>query len=1296
MRHAQPFAEFAVTTNFSFLRGASHPEELVARAIELDLAGLGIADRNSLAGVVRAHAFLRDNKETAGDFRLAIGARLVFRDGTPDILAYPRDRAAYGRLTRLLTRGNLRAQKGHCLIDGADLLDHAEGQQLIAMAQSTWEEQDTQKTAAQTYADFAEDAPACDAEPRAPRSGNLHVVAGAENPDTPAHRLLDDLREATGGRLWLAAAMTYGRDMRRHLAERAALARATRLPLIATNDVLMHDPARRPLQDVLTAIRHNMPLDAVGRRLAANAERHLKSGDEMMRLFAEAREAVAATLDFLAGLNFSLDELAYDYPQELREGYADPQAALEAFTQIGAAKRYPMGVPERVRHAVAHELQLVAALNYAPYFLTVHDIVRFARERGILCQGRGSAANSAICFCLGITEVDPAKNDLLFERFISAERREPPDIDVDFEHERREEVMQYIYARYGRARASLTASVITYRSRSALRDVGKAFGLSEDSLNALSSTIWGGSSGRVEDKEARRVGLDPGEPRLAQVLALAAELAGFPRHLSQHTGGFVITHTRLDEVVPIAPATMTDRTTVEWDKDDLDALGILKIDILALGMLTCLRKSFDLLQRHYDLAYTLAGLPAEERAVYDMISRADTIGVFQIESRAQMSMLPRLRPAAFYDLVIEVAIVRPGPIQGDMVHPYLRRRQGLEPVQYPSRELEAVLGKTLGVPLFQEQAMKIAIVAAGFTPAEADKLRRAMATFKRTGTIGKFRDKMIEGMAARGYSRDFAERCFKQIEGFGTYGFPESHAASFALLVYASAWIKCRYPDVFACALLNAQPMGFYAPAQIVRDAREHGIAVEEIDVNLSQWDATLEPGETASPAEERTTAEDVMAGLVPAIHAAPLRHKAQGRDQRIGVDGRDKPGHDGGEGNTEGASHIAPNLLHSRHVSMPDATLEAGESTSPAEESTIAESVMAGLVPAIHAAPLRHKAQGRGQRIGVDGRDKPGHDGDGHDGSDGNTEGASHGAPNFLHSRHISMRNEIRSTHAIRLGFRQIKGLAEADMAVLVAKRGKGYDSIRDLWLRTGLAPHVLAALAEADAFRSLGLERRDALWAVRGLNRAGDKDDLPLLKDLSFRALEPEARLPPMPLGEHVVEDYRHLSLSLKAHPMAFLRERLAARDIIHAEELPRHAGRRITTAGLVLVRQRPGSASGVIFMTIEDETGIANAIVWPKVFEKLRPIIIGARCIAITGHVQKEAEVIHVIVERAEDLTSWLGLLSRQGSEVQSLAHADAVKRPHGRDPREEPKQRGLFDREAAQSDVGRVLPKGRNFH
>jgi error-prone DNA polymerase len=1175
------FAELAVTTNFSFLRGASHPEEYVARAYELGLKGIGIADRNSLAGVVRAHLFARENEIPREVLQIAIGCRLVFCDGTPDILAFPRDRAAYARLTRLLTRGNLKARKGFCRLERDDLLASAEGMQLAVMPESTLEAEDSKTKPGKVYPDFIEnEAQILPLPGEGGREAELRGRMGLDMPDKnptrplrghPPHSgegfptdetFLHRLHDIAPGRVWLVASMTYGTRMRQDLALRVALARRLGLPLLATNDVLMHGAERRPLQDVLTAIRKGMPLDALGRRLQANAERHLKSGAEMARLFAEAPEAVDESLRFLQGLTFSLANLKNEYPEELREGHATPQAALEAFAYEGAARRYPEGVPEKVKQALAHELKLVEALEYAPYFLTVHDIVRFARSQEILCQGRGSAANSTLCFCLGITEVDPTRHELLFERFISAERHEPPDIDVDFEHERREEVIQYIYERYGRARAGLTATVITYRSRSALRDVGKAFGLSEDVISALSRTLWGGTSEGIADHEIRRLGLDPQEERLEKTLALTEELKGFPRHLSQHTGGFVITRSRLDETVPIAHAAMDERTTVEWDKDDLDALGLLKVDVLALGMLTCLRKSFDLLQKQYGKTYEIADLPAEEPAVYQMISRADTIGVFQIESRAQMSMLPRLRPANFYDLVIEVAIVRPGPIQGDMVHPYLRRRQGLEPVNYLSEELKAVLHKTLGVPLFQEQAMKIAIVGAGFTPAEADKLRRAMATFKRAGTINTFRTKMIEGMVANKYSREFAERCFQQIEGFGTYGFPESHAASFALLVYASAWVKCRYPDVFACALLNAQPMGFYAPAQIVRDAREHGVAVEEVDVNFSEWDSTL----------EEDVPNDVMAG------------------------------HDG------------------------------------------------------------VKAR--------------------------------------VHPRHIPMQGEIRSTHKIRLGLRQIQGIAEKDMTELVAKRGKGYDSIRDLWLRTGLQPSVLVVLAEADAFRSLGLERRDALWAVRGLNRVGDKDDLPLLKDLSFRALEPEARLPPMSLGEHVVEDYRHLSLSLKAHPVSFLRQRLAAKAILRTEELAHvPTGKRVSTAGLVLVRQRPGSASGVIFLTLEDETGIANAIVWPKVFETFRPIVIAARFVAISGRLQSESDVIHVVVERIEDLTPLLGLLSRPGSG--SLARP--VKNPH-RHPRQQTRlaEPELFNVKMAQTtadardDVRDVLPRGRNFH
>ncbi len=1124
------FAELGVTTNFSFLRGASHPEELVAQAYGLGLAGIGIADRNSLAGVVRAFGFIKERIPAKADFRYAVGTRLVFIDGTPDIFAYPKDRAAYGRLTRLLTIGNLRTLKGQCELRLGDLLDHAEGLQLIVGESCT---HDKPEAYSQGFA-------------------------------------LPRLIEAASGAVWIAATHLYGPDMRRRLAKRVLLAQNAGLKLLATNDVTMHAPERRPLGDVLLCIREKTTLDEAGRRLEANAERHLKSGKDMGRLFAEVPEAVDETIRFLDGLSFSLAQLRYDYPYELREGFATEQEALVALAEAGMNERFPEGVPEKVRASLAYELAIVGRLEYAAYFLTVHDIVRFARTKKILCQGRGSAANSVLCFCLGITDVDPSKYDLLFERFMSEQRNEPPDIDVDFEHERREEVMQHIYDQYGRERAGLAASVVTYRTRSTIREVGKAFGLSEDTVAALNGTVWGYWSSGVDAEQTRRIGLDPTEPRLAAVLRLAGELAGFPRHLSQHTGGFVITRSRLDEVVPIANAAMDERTTVEWDKDDLDALGILKIDVLALGMLSCLRKGFDLLESHYDRRLTLATLPSEEACVYAMASRADTIGVFQIESRAQMSMLPRLRPRKFYDLVIQVAIVRPGPIQGDMVHPYLRRRQGIEPVNYPSPELEEVLKKTLGVPLFQEQAMKIAIVAGGFTPSEADQLRRAMATFKRVGTIGNFRTKMIEGMVSRNYDRNFAEQCFKQIEGFGTYGFPESHAASFALLVYASAWMKCRYPDVFACALLNAQPMGFYAPAQIVRDARDHGIAILEIDINFSAWDHRLVPSSSS--------------------------------------------------------------------------------------------------------------AEGAGAR---------------------------------LHARHAEMREDILGHHAIRLGFRQVKGLRHQEMDLLATCRGQGYDSVRDVWLRGGVSLNGLEGLAEADAFRSIGLDRRDALWAVRGLNHSGDKDDLPLFVGANAER-EPDADLPPMRLGEHVVEDYRHLSFSLKAHPVSFLRERLTIRGILRTEDCPKvRNGRRVTVAGLVLVRQRPGSAKGVIFLTLEDETGTANIIIWPKIFETNRACVIAARFIAITGKLQNQTGVIHIIAETIEDLTPMLNGLSDLGDRISGLARADEAKnsrtlagldRGHGKDlgakivepVARDVKQRTMDLGPTVAADIRRVMPKGRNFH
>ncbi len=746
------YAELAVTTNFSFLHGASHPEELVKQARELGLAGIGIADRNSVAGVVRAHVAAQE----AG-LKLAVGARLVFADGTPDILAYPQDRPAWGRLTRLLSHGKQLAKKGDCILTLADLLDYSAGLNLIVCP------------------------------PRVIRGNGLAL-------------LLARLWQTAPRSVWLAVNMLYRGDDARRLARLVGIAAEAGVPLIAVNDVLYHAPARRPLQDVVTCIREHLTLDQAGRRLEANAERHLKLPAEMARLLRAAPDALAQTLDFLARCRFSLDELRHNYPTEIPAGYATAQEALIALTEEGARRRYPDGMPLPVRHALDRELEVIGQLGYAPFFLTVHHIVEFARSQGILCQGRGSAANSAICYCLAITEVDPKEGDLLFERFVSAERGEPPDIDVDFEHERREDVIQHIYEHYGRERAGLAATVIRYRGRSAIREVGKVFGLSEDTVAALAGTLWGWSTQTAQADEVRGLGLDPSEPRLAKALDLAQELIDFPRHLSQHVGGFVITRDRLDEIVPIENAAMDDRTVVEWDKDDLNDLGILKVDVLALGMLSCLRRAFDFLRTCYGVSQDLGSIRDEHPDVYRMLSRADSIGVFQVESRAQMSMLPRLKPEKFYDLVVEVAIVRPGPIQGKMVHPYLRRRQGIDPVHYPSPELKDILHKTLGVPLFQEQAMRIAIVAAGFKPEKADKLRRAMATFKRVGTINRFRDEFIVGMMERGYQREFAESCFRQIEGFGEYGFPESHAASFAILVYASAWIKCRYPDVFAAA----------------------------------------------------------------------------------------------------------------------------------------------------------------------------------------------------------------------------------------------------------------------------------------------------------------------------------------------------------------------------------------------------------------------------------------------------------------------------------------------------------------
>ena len=1113
------YYELACSSNFSFLRGASHPEELVVQAKQLGLSGLCITDRNSLAGVVRGHMAAKEAGLT-----FAPGCRLMFADATPDILVWPKNRSGWGQLCELLTLGKRRTTKGGCELYLKDLLDHGSG---------------------------------------------LLMALAAQRADKTFQACLEKLNTAFPCHVHVAAMRNYVSSDQRRLSVFAKLAGKHQVPLLAIGDVLYHHPDRRPLQDVLTCIREHEALHSIGTRLEPNAERYLRPPEEMLRLFKGHESAVEQTANVFAQIDFSLDELRYLYPddpvfEELDNEPLPSQEALEKLTAIGLKRRFPKGAPQKVIDAITHENRLIAKLNYAPYFLTVYDIVRFARSKGILCQGRGSAANSSICYCLGITEVDPGKVDLLFERFISEERNEPPDIDVDFEHERREEVIQYIYAKYGRDKAGLAATVITYRSRSALREVGKVFGLSDDAITAISGTKWGSYSREIDTEDARRAGLDPNDKHLGQMLDLASQIIGFPRHLSQHVGGFVISRDRLSSLIPIENAAMQDRTIVEWDKDDLESLGMLKIDVLALGMLTCIRKAFDFLQSHYGRSETLSSLPEDDTSTYDMICRADTIGVFQIESRAQMSMLPRLKPRCYYDLVIEVAIVRPGPIQGDMVHPYLRRRQGKEKVSFPKDELADVLGKTLGVPLFQEQAMNIAIVAAKFSPGEADKLRRAMATFRRVGTINSFQQKMVQGMVSNGYEREFAEHCFKQIEGFGDYGFPESHAASFALLVYVSCWLKCHYPDVFCAAILNSQPMGFYAPAQLIRDAREHGVEVRDVDINHSQWLSVLE----------------AEAEVLP----------------------------------------VSP--------------------------------------------------------------------------------------------QHRQLENVQKNTHAVRLGLQQVKGFGNEDAELLIEHRGNGYDSVRDLWMRSGLTRRAIEKLADADCFRSIGLDRRDALWAVKALDPLSSAERLPLFAAADARDLqcEPDIHLPPMPLGEHVINDYQSLSYSLKAHPMSFLRQRLVNDRYLKSEALQTTASDRLVkVAGLVLVRQRPGSAKGVIFATIEDETGVANLIVWPKAFEKYRTVILGSRCVGVRGRLQKEDGVIHVVVYHLEDLTPLLADIANLANHIESLANADEVRRPQesihnkikpssrlDRFKQKAPAPDTNHERFASTKATRRALPKGRNFH
>lgn len=1113
--HEPPiFYELGARTNFSFLEGAAPAEEMVVFAKKIGLSGLGIADRNSVAGVVRAHA-----KAKVEGYPFQPGARLVFADDTPDILAYPESRRGWGHLCRLLSAGNLRSKKGDCTLYLADLLEWQKGLLLI-------------------------------------------VLPGDGRPEPEAMSgLLQKLQEHVGNRLHLGLTPRYDGFDRHDFAVLAAVARRVGVRLLATNDALYHDPHYRPLADVVSAIREHVTIMSAGFLIQKNAERHLKGPKEMARLFSAYPEAVANARRFFERLSFSLDELSHQYPDENANGES-PAETLRRLVSEGAVERYPDGVPEKVKRQIDYELELIHEKKYEPYFLTVHKLVRFARSVNILCQGRGSAANSSVCFCLGITDVDPQKFTLLFDRFLSRDRDEPPDIDVDFEHERREEVIQYIYRTYGREHAGLTAAVISYRSRSAGREVAKAFGLSEDVQSALVSSVWGWGTSPFTEEQAKGAGLDMADPLTRRVLAYASLLMNFPRHLSQHVGGFVITRDRLDEVVPIMNTAMPDRYMIEWDKDDLDQLKILKVDVLALGMLTCLAKAFKLLEARYGVPKTLAELYQDQRKeVYDMICRADTVGVFQIESRAQMSMLPRLRPREMYDLVIEVAIVRPGPIQGNMVHPYLKRREAErrgEPVDYPSQELKAVLERTLGVPLFQEQAMQIAITAAGFSPSEADQLRRAMATFKRTGTIHTFERKMIDGMVGNGYEPEFAERCFNQIKGFGEYGFPESHAASFASLVYASSWFKAYYPDIFCAALLNSQPMGFYAPAQLVRDAREHGVKVLPVDVNHSDWDALLE--------------------------------------------GEDLSGKDA------------------------------------------------------------------------------------------------------IDPRHIEMRDVIRSQKAVRLGFRLVKGLGQKDMEALVRHRGEGYRSVHDLWIRSGLSRSVLERLADADAFRSVGLDRRAALWAVKALDEASAVERLPLFDGAGSEELqaEPAVSLPGMPAGEHVINDYRTLTLSLKAHPVSFMRQDFARMGIVSNRELARTPkGRRVTVAGLVLVRQRPGSANGVIFMTIEDETGVANIIVWESTFRKYRPEVMGSRLVKVRGRLQSESGVIHVVAEYIEDMTPMLGLLRKDARRFGANDRADEALRPTA-DARDKKMLRQLRPAPPPREpppdvvEVAEVMPKGRNFH
>jgi error-prone DNA polymerase len=1062
------YTELQVTTNFTFLRGASHPGELVEQAADYGYSKIAITDRNSFAGLVRAHVATKGRK-----IKIIPACRLDLLDG-PSLLAYPTDKDAYSRLSALLTRGNLRAEKGECHLYKADVYEHAEGLKFISIPPDSLNE----------YFDL----------------------------DESYKAILKEYREAFGKELYLAATRYFSGNDQKRLYRLSQLSKKLDMSMVASNDVHYHEPGRRQLQDILTCIREKCTIHNAGFKLHPNAERYLKPEKEMERIFENYPEAIWRTQEIAEACQFSLSSLQYVYPEELTTDGRTPQEELTMLTWKGAKERFGNDIPEKITKSINEELAFMERKGYASYFLTVYDYVHFARSRDILCQGRGSAANSVVCYCLGITSVNPSKINLLFARFMSDARDEPPDIDVDFEHERREEVIQYIYNKYGRDRAGIIATVTQERQKGAIRDVGKAMGLSVDTIKRLSGAIWEFTDEWFEGKLLADQGLNPNDAHLKKALELTGQLMGFPRQLGQHTGGFVITQGKVSELCPVINARMADRTNVEWNKDDIEALGFFKVDVLGLGMLTCIRRGFDLIKEHYGKSYTLASVPQDDPKVYDMFCEADTLGVFQIESRAQMSMLPRLKPKEFYDLVIEVAIVRPGPIQGDMVHPYLRRRNNLEAEEYPKEELRGVLGRTKGVPLFQEQAMEVAIVAARFTPTEADELRRSMATFKANGKLHLLEKKLVDGMVANGYEPDFSRRIFKQLQGFEGYGFPESHAASFALLVYVSGYIKYHYPDVFACALLNSQPMGFYQPAQIVIDAQKHGVKVRPVDVNYSGWDNALEE-----------------------------------------QDGKYR---------------------------------------------------------------------------------------------------------------------------ALRLGFRQVKGLTKEEMQLLITQRASSYASVQQL-SDVGLSQIAIEKLSDADALRSMDLDRRQALWQASALT---DKP-IGLFKGRPSESMwEPQIKLPLMTDAEHVVQDYASTGLSLKKHPVSFVREQLRMLHVVSVKDLDDIPdGAQLKIAGMITVRQRPGTAKGICFITIEDETGFAKLVAFQGIFDQYRKEILQSTLLMVEGKLQREEKVVHVVIKRCFNLTSLMHGMSKDKYQP-VLSRSDETSIPTEIQRQKQPRE---------------VFYKGRNF-